>query len=136
MAKSGGFGVQLKITISASLAVIAQLKDMDLPEQVAKTADVTTHDSTSGYAEKIKTGLFELTTFTATLVWDDSIVSHTGVVAAFSATTPVTMNIVTPSSAETIAFSGFVTKLGRESKQDGALMCKVEITPTGAPTIT
>lgn len=136
MAKSGGYGVQLKITISASLTLIAQLKDIDIPEQVAKTVDVTTHDSSSGYAEKIKTGLKELTPFTATLVWDDSIASHTGVVAAFDATAPVTMNIITPSTAETIAFSGMVTKLSRESKQDGALMCKVEITPTGAPTIT
>lgn len=136
MAKSGGFGVLLKITISASLTTIAQLKDVDFPEQVAKTVDVTTHDSASGYVEKIKTGLFELTPFTATLVWDDSTVSHTGIIAAFSATTPVTMNIVTPNAGETIAFSGSVTKLSRESKQDGALMCKVEITPTGAPTIT
>lgn len=136
MGKLGGFGVQLKITISAALTLIAQLKDVDFPEQVAKTVDVTTHDSASGYAEKIKTGLFELTPFTAMLIWDDSIASHTGVVAAFAATAPVAMTISTPSTAEIIAFSGFVTKLGRESKQDNALICKVEITPTGAPTIT
>ena len=136
MGKSGGFGVQLKITISAALATIVNLKDIDIPEQVAKTVDVTTHDSASGYAEKIKTGLFELTPFTATLVWDDSLASHTGVLAAFSATTAVTMTVTTPGTAEVISFNGFVTKLSRESKQDGALTCKVEITPTGAPTIT
>lgn len=136
MAKSGGFGVQLKITISASLTTIAQLKDVTFPEQVAKTVDVTTHDSTSGYTERIKTGLFDLTPFEANLVWDDSIASHTGVVAAFSATAPVAMTITTPGTGEVIAFDGHITSLGRESKQDNALMCKVKIEPTGAPTIT
>ena len=136
MAKKGGFGVLLKITISASLTTIAQMKDVAFPEQVASTVDVTTHDSSSGYTERIKTGLRDLTPFEATLIWDDSIASHTGVVAAFDATDPVTMNIVTPGAEETIAFSGMVTKLSRESKMDGALTCKVQITPTGAPTIT
>lgn len=136
MAKSGGLGVQLKITISASLMLIAQMKDIEIPEQEAAVVDVTTHDSTSGYAEFIKSGLFKLGKAVATLVWDDSIASHTGIVAAFSATSPVAMTITTPATAEVLEFNGFVTRLGRESKIDGALMCKVEIQPTGALTIT
>lgn len=136
MGKTGGFGVLLKIMISASLTTIAQVQDVTFPAQKATTVDVTTHDSASGYVERIKTGLFELTPFEATLIWDDAIPSHTGVLAALSATTPVTMNLVTPDAQETIAFSGLVTELAREAKKDGALTCKVKIEPTGAPTLT
>lgn len=136
MAKLGGLGVQFKITITASLTLIAQAEDIEIPEQEAMTTEVTTHDSASGYAEFIKTGLFRLSKFNVTLIWDDSIASHTGVLAALAATASVTMTVTTPATAEVISFSGFVTKLGRESKKDNALRCKVEIQPTGVPTIT
>ena len=135
MAKKGGFGVQLKITITATLTLIAQLEDTDFPEQEAVTTEVTTHDSTGGYAEFVKNGLFKLSKFTATVIWDKAAASHIGMLAALAATTPVIMTITT-TDAEVISFSGFVVKVARDAKQSSALKTKIDIQPTGIPTIT
>jgi len=135
MAKKGGFGAKLKITISSTLTVVAQVEEVDFPEQEKDTVEVTTHDSTSGYSEYIATGLFKLGKMTCTLLWDDSNTTHAGVLTAFDSTSPLNMSVENTDASEVIAFSGYVVKIGRESKMKDAYKAKIEIQPTGAPTI-
>jgi predicted secreted protein len=136
MAKQGGFGAQLKITVASTLTVVAQVEEVDFPEQEKDLVDVTTHDSTNGYAEHMATGLFKLNKMSCVLIWDDANATHAAIQAAFASLVPMNMTVVSAGATETIAFSGFVVKLGRESKMKDAYKCKVEIQPTGAPTIT
>lgn len=133
---SGSFGVDLKIMISTTLTAITKLLDVEFPEQVAEVADNTPHDAASGYRTRIKTGVFSLEPFSATLEWDSDETTHAAVLTAFAATTAVTMAIASPGDDETIQFSGHVTRVGRITPLSGVYTAKVEITPTGAPTIT
>ena len=136
MTAQGSFGVDLKITVSTTLTAIVGVTDVTFPEQVAEVADVTPHDATSGYRVKIKTGVKELTPFTATLNWDIDETTHTTTLTAFGSDASVNMTIEDPAGDEVIAFAGLVTRIGRVSPLSGGYSARVEITPTGAPTIT
>jgi hypothetical protein len=136
MAKTTGYGVVFKSTISSVLTAIAQVKEIDFPEQEADTVEVTTHDSTGGVAEYIKTGLLRNNKFSMTLVWSPAVATHVALQAAWASAASVAMTIASAGPTETLAFSGLVTKLGRVSSSKGAYECKVEIQPTGVVTIT
>lgn len=132
----GGFGVSLKIMISTTLTAITKIVAVTFPNQKKEVADVTAHDSPSGYREFVDTGLRELTEFTATILWDDVAVTHAAVLTAFAATTAVSMSIQDPDGNEIIAFSAFITQVGRISEMTDGYKAQVTIRPTGAPTIT
>lgn len=135
MTAQGSFGVDLKITVSTTLTTVVGLKDVSFPEQVAEVADVTAHDSTSGYREKIKTGVKELTPMTGTINWDTSETTHSTILTAFGSDDSVNMSIADPDADESIAFAALITRVGRISPLSGGYEAQVEITPTGAPTI-
>ncbi len=136
MAKTSGYGAIFKVTISSVLTAIANVKEIGFPDQMAETADVTTHDSASGYAEWIKTGLLRLGAFDLTLVWDPAAVTHIALLAALASTTPLVMTLTPRSLGEVISFSGFITKVARTSSTTGAYEAVVSVQPTGIPTIT
>lgn len=138
MAEQGGFGVVLKIMISTTLTAVANLRDIDFPEQTKEVADVTKHPASAvvGYREFLDSGVRELTPFTAVLGWDDTAATHTALVTAFDATTALSMSLEDPAGQEIIAFSGIVQTIGRVAKIGDSYRANVTIRPTGAPTIT
>ena len=136
MAEQGGFGVVLKITVSAALTAVANLLDVEFPEFEKVVVESTKHSSPGGYAEYIATGLREMKSFKATLGWDAAETTHAAVLAAFDSDSTVNMSIQDPDGAEVIAFAAHITKLGRMSKQREQYKCDVTIQPTGQPTIT
>lgn len=132
----GGFGVKLKITVSAALTAVAHLLDVDFPEFEKLMADATAHDSTDGWDEVIPTGRKNSSEFEATLLWNADDNTHKAILDAFNADSSMPMTIEDPAGVEVIGFDGFITKMGRESKQDDGYKCVVTIKPTGVITIT
>jgi hypothetical protein len=136
MAEQGGFGAKLKITITAALTLIVNMKEVKFPEQIKELADATSHDSTGGYRRFIDTGLRELSEFTATLRWDKLHATHAAILTTFNGTAAVAMTIEDPGGLEVMAFSAHVAKIARMSPLDDVYEAEVTFRPTGAPTIT
>lgn len=136
MAEQGGFGVKLKITVGTALTVVAGVREVEFPEFERMLADATSHDSTGGWREMIDTGKKSLNAFTVTLNWDKAQTTHAAMVTAFSSASAVNMSIEDPAGGEIISFAAFITKIGRTAEQEEVYSAEVEITPTGAPTIT
>ena len=136
MAIQGGFGLSAKIMVGTVLTAIVHIIDGEIPEFERDLAEVTAHDSTSGYAEWIATGKRKVNSFKLTLAWDDSSPTHLAMVTNFASATSVSMSIQDPAGNEIIAFSAFIQKMSRISKQDDAFTCEVTIQPTGVATIT
>jgi hypothetical protein len=136
MAEQGAFGVQLKISVSATLTIVANLLDVAFPEFEKYLADSTAHDSSGGYVEYISSGVRELKEFKATLGWDTSETTHAAIVTAFDSDDYVAMSIEDPNGNEVIAFNAHIKKIGRIGKIKEMFKCDVTIQPTGQPTIT
>jgi hypothetical protein len=134
----GGFGFTVKLHIGTATpwTTIASVLDGEFPEQEALVAESTGHDATSGYATWTKTGKRQLNPFTLTLAWDTDDTSQAALVTAFDSDISIALQVQDPDGDELIAISALVTKIGRESKQDGIVQCVVTFQPTGAPTIT
>lgn len=135
MAIQGGFGVTLQIYITNAYVSIANLVDVDFPEQSKSMEEATAHAATSGYATYIASGKRELGEFTATLLWDAGTTTHTAIKTAFDSNSTVNMKIIDSGTAETIQFAAHVKSLKRMSKQDEALKAEVTFQPSGNPTI-
>ena len=133
----GGFGLQVKITVGTTLTAIVYLVEGEIPEFERFVAEATPHSATGGWAKFVSTGKRKLNEFKITLAWDKGDTSHAAIHTAFDAETAVNMNVTSPDgSDEVIAFSAFITKIGRVAEQEDYYKCEVSIQPTGKPTIT
>lgn len=135
MSQQGGFGVNLKIN-TGSLTTVVSMVDVDIPEQTRVMAESTGHDAPSGYYQALPSGKRRLEPFSATLMWDDTAATHAAMLTNFNAAAVVGWSVQDPGGQEIIAFNAWVERIGRISKQDGAYQARVQIHPTGAPTIT
>lgn len=135
MTTQGGFGLQIKITVSAALTAIADLLEGEIPEFEKFLAEATPHSAAGGYAKYVATGKFKVNEFKFKIGWDKDEVTHAAILAAFNSTSTVNMSVVAPNADETIAFAAHVNKLGRVSEQEDAYTCEVTVTPSGQPTI-
>lgn len=129
----GGYGVVLKI--GSPLAAVAKLlDDVEFPEQELVMVDAVAHDNADGYLERLSSGLRKTNPFTVTLGW--STANHADIQTQFALDTATGFSIEDPNGDEVIAFSGFISKIGRVSEAEGLYKADVEITPTGKATIT
>lgn len=135
MAQQGGFGLDVQIDVSGSLAALVHVLDMDLPEFMKFVAEMTGHDSPGGYYEAVDTGKKRVQPFTVTLGWDAGASSHAAVLAAFNSTTPVTFKVADPAGDEEISFECHIERVKRIAKQQEGYKAEVTIHPTGQPTI-
>lgn len=135
MSEQGGFGVALKIN-TGSLTTVVGLLDVEFPEQTRIIAESTGHDAPSGYYTGIPSGKRRLEPFPATIKWDDTQATHAAMLTNFNASTVLGWSIQDPGGQEIIAFNAWVERISRISKQDGAYQARVQIHPTGVPTIT
>lgn len=133
---SGGFGLQVKISVSSVLTAIAKMTEGEIPEFEKFIAENTSHGATGGYATYKATGKRKLNEFKVTLEWDVAEATHAAVVAAFDSDDEVNMSVVAPDGSENIAFAAIVNKIGRISQQEDVYKADVTIQPTGAPAIT
>ncbi len=134
---SGGFGIQVKITVGTSLTALTYLLEgSELPKFKKFIADATAHSSTGGWAQRIATGKRSLESFKVVLGWDSDEATHAAVQTAFDSDAAVAMSVVSPGTDETIAFSAHIEEISRITPQEDAYTAEVMITPTGKPTIT
>jgi predicted secreted protein len=136
MTTQGGYGLVIKIEITATLTAIAHVLESDMPEFEKIIADVTAHDSPSGWAQSIATGKRQMNEFTMTLLWDADAATHAAIVAAFNSDVTVNMSVQDPDGIEVIAFAAHVVKIGRMAEQEEGYQAEITIQPTGVPTIT
>lgn len=136
MAEQGGFGVKLKITVTATLTLLTGVEEVEFPELEKVMADITSHDSVDGWDEVIPSGRFNSSEFVATLTWDADAATHAAVQTAFLSKTSMPMSIEDPAGVEVLTFNGYVTKMGRISEQEEGYKCTVTFKPTGKVTIT
>jgi hypothetical protein len=132
----GGYGLIVKISITAVLTAIAELLDGEIPEFEKYIAEMTSHSATGGYAVFVATGKRKMNEFKITLGWDSDDVTHAAILSAFDSNASVNMSVTSVGTDEVIAFAAHVTKVGRISPQEDGYKCDVTIQPTGAPTIT
>lgn len=134
---SGGFGLQVKITVGTSLTAIAEvLEGSELPKFKKFIAEATPHSSTGGWAKRVATGKRSAESFKIVLGWDSDEVTHAAMRTAFDSNDPVAMSVVSPGADETIAFSAHIEEIGLITPQEDAFTAEVMVTPTGKPTIT
>jgi hypothetical protein len=136
MGTQGGYGLKVKIAVAGVQTVIAHILESDMPEFEKILADVTAHDSTSGYAEQIATGKRQVNEFTTTLLWDADAATHTAIIAGFNSDATVNMTVEDPDGVETITFAAHVVKIGRVAAQEEGYKADITFQPTGVPTIT
>ena len=137
MTTSGGFGLTVKIDVTAVLtAFVDLLEGSELPKFKKFLAEATPHNATQGYAVRVATGKRSLESFKVILGWDKDQATHAAVRTAFDSNSPVNMSVISPGADETIAFSAHIEEISRLTGQEDAYTAEVMITPTGAPTIT
>lgn len=134
----GGFGLQIKIEVTAVLtAIVNVLEGSELPKFKKFIAEATPHSATGGYAVRVATGKRSLESFKMVLGWDKDEATHAAVSTAFDSDDPVNMSVTSPDGTdEVIAFSAHIEEIARLTGQEDAYTAEVMITPTGAPTIT
>lgn len=135
MTAQGGYGLTAQIDVSASLAALVGVEDLDFPKFKKFLAEATHHGSAGGYYEAVDTGKKRAEPFRVTLFWDTSEASHAAVVAAFGSPDPVTFSVADPDGDETISFECHIEEIDRMSRQEEAYKAAVLIHPTGQPTI-
>jgi hypothetical protein len=135
MAVQGGFGLLLKIN-TGSLTTIVSVIDSEFPEQKKIVDEFWTHDASGGYKTRVASGARDLTPFKATIAWDDTAATNLALLTNLASDASVGFSIQDPDGQEIIAFSAHVTSIKRISNAEEAYKAEVEISPTGAPTIT
>lgn len=134
---SGGFGLQVKITVGTSLTALTYLLEgSELPKFKKFIADATPHSATGGWAKRVATGKRSAESFKVVLGWDSDEATHGAVQTAFDSDATVNMSVISPGTDETIAFAAHIEEIARLTEQEGLLTAEVMITPSGKPTIT
>ncbi len=136
MTSKGGFGLTVKIKITATMTTIVDVLDGEIPEFEKFLAEMTPHNATGGYAKHVATGKRKMNEFKLTLGWDADEATHAAVLAAFDGSPAVDMAIISPDGTdEVIAFSAHISKIGRISPQEDGYKCDVTVQPSGSPTM-
>lgn len=140
MSEYFGYDVLLKIYNGSTYTTVAQVRDIEGPGLKLDTVEVTTRD-TSKWRKRIA-GLKDGGVVTAELVYDPDAATHaaganTGVAYYLLQGTSYQFQIVLPDTTPTtIAFTALVTQFKPKAPMEGALLADVELTITGAVTIT
>jgi len=132
MAVSGGWGVDLQIEVSSTLTTIVNGVELEFPSIELELTDVTAHDSTGGWQERLATGRLMSGEFKAKMTWDDSETTHQQIHTDQAAKTASSMAIISPDDSETYTFSAFVKSIKPVSPQNGSYDMEVTFAPTGA----
>jgi len=124
MAAKKAIGTLLKVGDGASPEVfttIAGLSSIEGPTFSAAEIDVTSHDTTGGFRERI-TGLKDAGTITGTLFFDAALTQHQNLLADFNANTQrnYRLELATFSPAKYFAFAGSISEFSFTFDVDGA----------------
>lgn len=134
MSKQAAFGTSFKITGGTNVGNIDGIKG---PGVTLDMADVTSHDSTGGWEEKIAT-ILRSGPVTLSMSYDpaNAQIKNAAGGLLYLLTTRAAANFtITLPSAAAIIFAGYVTGFNPDMPHNGKLGCEVTITPTGVITL-
>ena len=132
-----GFGASLGYgtTSNGSFTSLANITKISGPKFKADAVDVSSHDSPSGYREKLA-GLLEAGVITLDLNYDDLAATHQWLTTNLGTAMFFKLTFPTKTSATTAVAAGFVSEVSPEIPHDNKMTCAVQLTLTGAVTIT
>jgi hypothetical protein len=129
MATAGGFGA----TATIGGTSITKIIEIEFPEVETPDIDVTAHDASSGYTERMKPGTKKLTgPARIKKLWDDTLAAEIAIETHFGVATSAAF--VLSDGGETFTFSGFVESIEQFMEQDEGYVGEIIILPTGAIT--
>lgn len=134
MAKQAAFGTSFKITGGTVVGNVDTIKG---PAVSLDMADVTAHDSTGGWEEKVAT-ILRSGEVTLGMSYDPAnaqIKNASGGLLYLLTTRAAGNFTITLPSTAAIVFAGYVTGFTPDMPHDGKLGCEVTITPTGVITL-
>lgn len=139
MAKYASTGTLLKYEDpdnAGTFITVAQAKDFSGPDRSVNNTDVTTHDSTNGYAENLPT-IKQGGTIDFDLEFDpEDAASQAELTTLFEAKTVLAWYLVFPTTnSARLEFSGHVSSIGVSAPVDGSLQAPVSIQTTGKITL-
>ena len=138
MAKYSAFGTVLKIGGTAGTAIV-NIESIEGPELSTETIDMTAHDSSGGYREKVPTFL-DAGDITLRMQWDPNHATHKdaagGLINAWKTKALTPFALTFPSTpAATWTFSAYVTKFVASAPFDDKLAADFTLTVSGSATL-
>ncbi len=138
MAKYAAFGTQLRIGGTAGTAVI-NVESIDGPEQSVEVLDMTAHDSSGAYREKMAS-FIDAGEVSLRIQWDPNHATHKNaagglryLLAQRIASSFALIYPTTPAASD--VFTAYVTKFSPSAPFDDKLAADVTLTVSGAPTL-
>lgn len=129
MATAGGYGAAATIGGTS----ITKIIEIEAPEIEMPSADVTAHDATSGYTERLKPGVKKTGPARIKKLWDDTLAAEIAIESHFGTTTSAAFVLTV--GTETYTFSGFIESIEQFIDQEQGYMGEIIILPTGAITV-
>lgn len=125
------------IALSGTTNLFAEMLSVNGIGGTRIAVDGTNSNNTSaGWGAKLFSCIANLDPFTVSIVFDTNF-NWKGALTATPATVTITFPVASGySTAATLTFTGGVTKYTMTGELQGRMTAMVEITPTGAPTIT
>lgn len=140
-AAKSSFGTYLKLGDGGAtevFATIAEVQDIKGPKLKLSTEDVTSHDSTDGWVEKIGT-LLEGGDVTFDVNWLPAAATQSfsaGLLKDMVGRTRRNFQLVVPAAASlTWAFAAYVTEFEPELRVKGAQKASIKLEISGKPTL-
>lgn len=133
-----GYGTLLKRGDAGSpetFSTVGEVRSMSGPSMETDEIDVTTHSSAAaGAFKEFIMGLIDAGSIEFDTNYVPSDPTHIGLRTDFLNRTKRNWQIVLPGAIQTISFAGYVKSMPFEFPVDDAIMQKISIRCTGAPT--
>lgn len=128
----GGFGTKLyRDDGTGTFVAVAEALDFSGPEASQIIEDATNMDSPNGWGEKIAVGLRESGNLTFQMHLLESDSTQASLWSDLGSSTKRNWRLVHPSGTKRVAFSGFVSRIGRSYPVKGKMVHDVELSVTG-----
>ena len=141
---TGGFGVLFYIgddemSTTPTYTAVADLEDISPVGGKSIMDEITAHDSTEGFREKVATGLFEVDDVELTLTHNLTVATQANAVGGllynWKNKIKTAYKIVMPGTM-TWEFDAYISEWKVTALKDKALRSNMKMTVTGKPTIT
>lgn len=141
---TGGFGATLYVgsglvSTTPSYTAVADVEDISTVGGKSIMDDITAHDSTGGFREKIATGLMEMDDLDVKLIHNLSNAQQAYAAGGFAYNwvnkVPLAYKITLADGMDWI-FDAYVSGWKLEAVKDKAMRSTITLTITGQPTIT
>lgn len=129
--KYSSFGAVLNVDITATMTLIAGVRDISGPSAGLSTVDATAHDSANRWREFVP-GLLDGGEVSFEIVYDPGAATHTTLSGALTGATEESFELVLQDTSSTkYEFSGYVTGFETGNPVEGYLSANVTIKVSG-----